>query len=739
MTDDAHEITKLLRHESQSLRQHLAEVVGVEGEPEDGSDANLLIESLAGLPRDTAMQRFEDSGRALAMQGGRLEARLQGIHRWSQALAQILGKRFAKNPDVYARVLILLNEITTKAAVAITRGWQSAQNEQSISEAERARRGVTRMHALQRINAAANSTLDLDQTLVTTAHAVADEMRADLCSIYLFDEVTRELAQRATNGPRNASHLTVALGNGYTGYVAEHGHPLLIRDALSDSRFAEEASGYEVPYAGLLSVPIIFFTAEKLQGVISVQTREPHLFTEDEVSFLEIVAGQIAMSIENGRIYAQTDEELRRRVHQLNMLYRVSTLVASTLVFENVLHTIVAQAVQLSGADRSVLFELDPVTRRLSTVATHGFDQLETTRAEVPVGQCCVGRVVQSGAPSLKLDCMRTDEGCFLYGHPEAIEDQHAVLCVPLSARQGPVGSLCIFSSQRYMLNEHQLQLVTTFANVAAIAMENARLFEQTREGLRIKETLLSEMHHRVKNNLTQIAAILNMQRRRSQNAEVRQVLLESVERIQGIAATHDLLSTNQLGVARIDEIARKIAQIVQGNLVAPHMMIRFRVGIVPYYLPTEEATTLAIVLNELIANAIEHGFEGRERGEIRVTAARESDRLVLRVADDGAGLPEGTSRATEGLGLQLVRGLVETGLRGTFTLFQISGDPDIGERADGSTDPAVAAVTMVGEAHNSVKERNWTIAEFTIAASLLDTMEPASASSRQIDPGAHL
>lgn len=739
MTDDAHDITKLLRRESQSLRQHLAEVAGVEGEPEDGSDANLLIESLAGLPRDTAMQRFEDSGRALAMQGGRLEARLQGIHRWSQALAQILGKRFAKNPDVYARVLILLNEITTKAAVAIARGWQSAQNEQSISEAERARRGVTRMHALQRINAAANSTLDLDQTLVTTAHAVADEMRADLCSIYLFDEVTRELAQRATNGPRNASHLTVALGTGYTGYVAEHGHPLLIRDALSDSRFAEEASGYEVPYAGLLSVPIIFFTAEKLQGVISVQTREPHLFTEDEVSFLEIVAGQIAMSIENGRIYAQTDEELRRRVHQLNMLYRVSTLVASTLVFENVLHTIVAQAVQLSGADRSVLFELDPVTKRLSTVATHGFDQLETTHAEVPVGQCCVGRVVQSGAPSLKLDCMRTDEGCFLYGHPEAIEDQHAVLCVPLSARQGPVGSLCIFSSQRYMLNEHQLQLVTTFANVAAIAMENARLFEQTREGLRIKETLLSEMHHRVKNNLTQIAAILNMQRRRNQNAEVRQVLLESVERIQGIAATHDLLSTNQLGVARIDEIARKIAQIVQGNLVAPHMMIRFRVGIVPYYLPTEEATTLAIVLNELIANAIEHGFEGRERGEIRVTAARESDRLVLRVADDGAGLPEGTSRATEGLGLQLVRGLVETGLRGAFTLFQISGDPDIGERADGSTDPAVAAVSMVGEAHNSVKERNWTIAEFTIAASLLDTMEPASASSRQIDPGAHL
>jgi two-component sensor histidine kinase/putative methionine-R-sulfoxide reductase with GAF domain len=736
MTDDETDIAELLRHHVQTLRQQLGNASGLEEGPDDGSDATLLIESLAGLPSDVSMQRFEESGRTLAHQGGRLEMRLQGIRVWSCALADVLGERFATSPATYARALRSLFEITTQATVAISRGWRDAQNEQSDNEAERARRGMTRMQALQRINSAANSTLDLDQTLATTALAVAEEMDADLCSIYLFDEVTRELALRATNGPRNVSHRALALGMGYTGYVAEHGRPLLLRDALSDGRFAGEARAYETPYAGLLSVPIIFFTAEKLQGVISVQTREPHLFTDDELSFLEIVAGQIAMSIENGRIYAQTDEELRRRVHQLNMLYRVSTLVASTLVFENVLHTIVAQAVQLSGADRSVLFELDPTNKKLSTVATHGFEHLETARAEVPVGECCVGRVVQSGTSSLKLDCMRTDEGCFLYGHPEAIEDQHAVLCVPLTARQGPVGSLCIFSSQRYMLNDHQLQLVTTFANVAAIAMENARLFEQTREGLRIKETLLSEMHHRVKNNLTQISSILNMRRRRSQNPEVQQVLLESVERIQGIAATHDLLSTNQLGVARIDEIARKIAMIVQANLVPPQMTIRFHVGTVPYYLPTEEATTLAIVFNELIANAIEHGFEGRERGEIRMSAARESDRLVVRVADDGAGLPADTSRATEGLGLQLVRGLVETGLRGTFTLSQSTGDPDIGDRTDGATDPVLAAVSPSREGFGAVAERSWAIAEFSIAATLLDTVEPASASSRQIDQG---
>lgn len=733
MTNDIH--TLLRRHEH-DLRQRLGEAAGLDGSPQDGSDAMLLIEALMGMPESDYVQRFTDSGRELAEQGGRLEVRLEGIQQWSNALARALSELFAKDAQAQVQALSTLLTITAKAVVAITQGWQSVRTQESEREAEYARRGITRMQALQRINAAANSTLDLDQTLATTALAVANEMNADLCSIYLFDEVTRELALRATNGPRNISHMTVALGEGYSGYVAEHGRPLLIRNALEDERFADEANAYDITYAGLLSVPIIFFTAEKLEGVISVQTREPHLFSDDEVSFLEIVAGQIAMSIENGRIYAQTDEELRRRVHQLNTLYRVSTLVASTLVFENVLHSIVAQAVQLSGADRSVLFELDQSTQTLSAVASHGFDRLQSTGIVVPKGKCCAGRVVESGGSSLKIDCMRTDEGCFLYGNAEAIDDQHAVLCVPLAARQGPIGSLCIFSSQRYMLNEHQNQLVSTFANVAAIAMENARLFEQTREGLRIKETLLNEMNHRVKNNLTQIAGILNIRRRRSQSPEVRQELLESVERIQGIAAAHDLLSTSLLSVARIDEIARKIAMIVQSNLVPPTMSIRFRIGSIPYFLPTEEATTLAIVFNELIANAIEHGFEGRERGEIRMSAAREDNRLVVRVADDGAGLPEDVSKPTEGLGLQLVRGLVETGLRGTFALLSVEGNPDIGNGAEGSTDPALTSVHTPTESANTGQEKRWTVAEFSIGANLLNTVEPASASSRTSETG---
>jgi two-component system, sensor histidine kinase PdtaS len=717
----------------EELREWLCESAGLDSEPDPGSDAMLLLDALCGAPAADYLPRFEASARALAEQGGRLEVRMTGIQRWSESLARALDIALRDDAPMLASAHELLGRIIGNVSLSLVRATQPVQAAQWEAEAERARRGMTRLQALQRINAAANSTLDLDQTLTTTAQAVAQEMGADLCSIFLFDEVTRELQLRATSGPYplNGRHFTLTLGQGYTGWVAEHGHPLTVPDALSDSRFSEEASAYSIHYRGVLAVPIIFFTAEALEGVISVQTEGAHTFSENEIGFLEIVAGQLAMSIENGRLYEQTDEQLRRKVHELSTLHRVSAMVASTLVFETVLRTIVAQAVQLSGADRSVLFELDSTAARLHAVASHGFEHGEISSAELGVGQCCAGQVVKTGEPRMQVDCMRSDEGCFLRGHADEIGNQHSVLCVPLATRHGPLGALCVFSSQRHLLNTHQMQLVMTFANVAAIAMENARLFEQTREGLRTKDVLLREMHHRVKNNLQQVASMLNMQQRRAKSPEVKQTLIEVVDRIQGIAATHDLLSTATRLVARMDEIARKIVGIVRSNLVSPDVHVRFQVGVMPYYLQGDQATTLAIVLNELIANAIEHGLEDRERGTIQISGARVGEHVVVRVCDDGGKLPDGFSVQTaEGLGLQLVRGLVQSDLHGTVEIFQVSGTPEVGELAERYSDPALPAVSEHGQAMDA-RER-WTIAELSIPVVLTSdggdlTLRPSS------------
>jgi two-component sensor histidine kinase len=214
--------------------------------------------------------------------------------------------------------------------------------------------------------------------------------------------------------------------------------------------------------------------------------------------------------------------------------------------------------------------------------------------------------------------------------------------------------------------------MVTTFANVAAIAIENARLYEATLDGLRVKDTLLREMHHRVKNNLQQVASILRMQRRRTTDSTAKQILRDNISRINGIAATHDLLSHAELGRARMDDIARKIVGIVQANLISPEHDIHFDIAEMPTKLPSEQATTLAIIANELIANAIEHGFAGSARGEIQLSEDLLDEWAIFRVADDGVGAPEGFDIQTaNSMGLRLVRELVASELHGDVTLFR--------------------------------------------------------------------
>ncbi len=580
-----------------------------------------------------------------------------------------------------------------------------------------------RLRALQQINAAVNSTLDLDQTLRITAQAVATALNADLCTIFLFDEFTQELDLRATSDviPHHIRPYRVALGQGYTGAVAEQGRPLRVTDlARTPERYATEAAHYDPQPHGLVSMPIIYFMVEKLEGVINVQMRDPRAFSDEDMAFLELMAGQLAMSIENTRLYDATDQELRRKVNELATLHNVSALVASSLVLDHVLRTIVEKAVLLSGAHRSVLFELIQGGRGLHAVAWHGFENDAVARASIRVGQCCAGRVIETGEPSSAIDCMRSDSGCFLHGlSDEALGDQHAVLCVPLITVHGPLGALCIFSNQRHMLSQHQLQLVMTFANVAAIAMENARLFEETREGLRKREALLREMHHRVKNNLAQVAAILNLQRRRSKSDEASAILAETVRRIQGIVATHDLLSTGEVGMAPIDEIARKIVGVVSGNFIPPDLHVRFHVGDTPYLLPSEQATTLAIVLNELVSNAIEHGFDQRTSGEIRISGSRRNGLITLRVADDGAGLPQGFSlESAEGLGLQLVSRLVSSDLRGSAKMFMAEGDPDAHSDND---EPSAAPAADSADA----APRRWTVTELRFPAPLVSLGAP--------------
>lgn len=198
---------------------------------------------------------------------------------------------------------------------------------------------------------------------------------------------------------------------------------------------------------------------------------------------------------------------------------------------------------------------------------------------------------------------------------------------------------------------------------------------KQKEKELLIKSAVIQEIHHRVKNNLQTIASLLRLQARRTQSDEVKAALRESVNRILSISVVHEFLSQQDAEVIDVAEVAKNILDLVIQNMLEPNFNIQTIFNGQTVIMPSEQATSLALVINELIQNSIEHGFVGLKEGLIGLDIAILPDTYQIDIYDNGVGLPEHFGqRSSSSLGLQIVRTLIETDLGGRFELYSKGG-----------------------------------------------------------------
>ncbi|TQS22778.1 PAS domain-containing sensor histidine kinase [Microbispora sp. KK1-11] len=189
------------------------------------------------------------------------------------------------------------------------------------------------------------------------------------------------------------------------------------------------------------------------------------------------------------------------------------------------------------------------------------------------------------------------------------------------------------------------------------------------------KDATIREIHHRVKNNLQTVAALLRLQARRLNNPEGQEALNEAVRRVGSIAIVHEILAQMPEEMVEFDDIADRV--IAMTAEVALAQVAIKRVGSFGV-LPAAVATPIAMVLTELLQNAVEHGF-AHSSGNVQVLVSRDADRLEFTVADDGKGLPEDFDlEATGSLGLQIVR---------TLVVGELSGRLGVDRRDSGGTE----------------------------------------------------
>jgi two-component sensor histidine kinase len=251
---------------------------------------------------------------------------------------------------------------------------------------------------------------------------------------------------------------------------------------------------------------------------------------------------------------------------------------------------------------------------------------------------------------------------------------------MPLLAQERVLGVLHVVARPAAGLTDGDMALLRSIGAQIGIAVENMRLREEARRAEALS-TLIQEMHHRIKNNLQTVADLLSLEMSTSPSPAARKSLRDSISRIKSIAVVHELLSLEQLRLTDITELARQVCDISLRQLVRPDQRVTAEINGPAIYLPSKQATALALVMNELIANALEHAFSLNSRdGRLTIALAQDGAQVTVSIADNGRGLPpdfDVTER--RGLGLQIVRTLVTKDLAGALHL---ENRPEGGSRA---------------------------------------------------------
>jgi two-component sensor histidine kinase len=209
---------------------------------------------------------------------------------------------------------------------------------------------------------------------------------------------------------------------------------------------------------------------------------------------------------------------------------------------------------------------------------------------------------------------------------------------------------------------------------VLVLCRDITELRDRERE-LVTKDATIREIHHRVKNNLQTVAALLRLQARRTHSDEAKNALTDAMNRVQSIAVVHEILSQSYDEEAEFDQVADQLLQMV-GDVAAASGTVRAKRQGTFGLVPAKVATSLSLVLTELCQNAIEHGLATRS-GNVFVRPYRNGQGdLVLDVVDEGEGLPAGFQMGnTNSLGTSIVTTLISD-LGGEFTLFDNTDGP---------------------------------------------------------------
>jgi sigma-B regulation protein RsbU (phosphoserine phosphatase) len=310
-----------------------------------------------------------------------------------------------------------------------------------------------------------STSLDLDTTLRRVAEVVRKVIDYEIFAILLLNEKTQELRFRFQIGypPEFAERGRIKVGEGVTGRAAQMRQAILVDDVTQDPRYIAAVPSVRSE----LAVPLI--TKNRVIGVIDLEAREPGYFNEEHSRLLTLVASRMAAGIENAQLYTR----ITRQARILVLLNEIARELTSILNLDELLGRIAELLRRLIDYQMFSILLLDPSGEKLQHRFSLRFNENIHLKHEIPLGRGLVGYAAQTKQAVLVPDVAK--DARYLNTNPETKSE----LAVPLVYKDKVIGVLDLEHTRRGFFTEEHQRTITTLAAQVAIAIENARLYEE--------------------------------------------------------------------------------------------------------------------------------------------------------------------------------------------------------------------------------------------------------------------
>jgi len=536
--------------------------------------------------------------------------------------------------------LNLLQAFANQAALAI-------ENARLFDEEQRR---AEQFRVISQVGRRTTSILSIDQLLCEIVLLIQDSFDYDIVEIGLVEGeelVFKAGVDQGSEAPFQSFRVQIGR-EGVTGWVGETGEPLLIPDVRQDDRFIQfSSSGIET--RSELAVPIK--TKEKVVGVLNVQSAEYDAFDESDLVVMQALADQAATAIENARLF----EAEQRRAEQFRVISEMGRHITSILTVDELLEEIVRLIRETFGYYLVTVGLIEGEEIVFKAGEKIGWPEAQFLPPSLEVGgKGITAWVAATGEPILAPDVTR--EPHYLVT-PDSTETR-SELAVPLRTKTGVIGVLNVESDQLNAFDESDMKMLESLANQAAIAIENARLYEQARRLAVVEERqrLARELHDSVTQGLYGVTLYAE--------ATARQLTSGSLE-----LATDHLRELRETAQEALREMRLLIFELRPSVLESEGLVnalrarleaVEERAGLAVEFevqgetiLPPSVEEGLYRIAQEALNNALKHAGACN----ISVCLKYVDERVVLEIVDDGAGFDPSTAVEAGGMGLD---GMIE-------------------------------------------------------------------------------